>query len=106
MYTQCRGDSEITIDFVVANDKVRELLKDTRVMCGFECKTDNYFLVLKIKLGQEWRRKRTRKMKQNRIKIENLQKLELQMDFQDRIYERIDRTTWDALICNKDIESA
>lgn len=63
------------------------------VMQGSKCRIYHCLLDSKMYLiGQGWKRKKTKKTKQNRIKIENLQKPEVRMEFRNKINTDLDST--------------
>lgn len=53
LYTWKMGESRTIIDFMIYNEKLNSLVKNTRIMRGAECGMDHYLVVSKVELGRK-----------------------------------------------------
>ncbi|KAF1010546.1 MAG: hypothetical protein GAK29_05048 [Acinetobacter bereziniae] len=108
MYTWHRGDSKSLIDFVVYDERLRKLVKDTRAMRGSECGSDHYLVVSKVALGRKWKYEKKSEVKLTRVKVERLQEKEVQAKYEVKVNEefRASLKEWKELIRCKDVDGA
>src|SRR5215468_1792809 len=108
MYTWQRGEYKSMIDLIVYDERLRELVTDTRVIRGSECGTDHFLVVSKVCLGRKWVHRKKRVNKHTRVKVERLQETGTREEYKQRLQERMnaEEDRWKNDIESRNIESA
>lgn len=95
MYTWERGGHRTMIDYLILDERLRELLDDTKVLEDADCGTDHFLVISHIRLGQGWVN-RPKLTKPTRIKVETLQDSDIRIAYAEQLGPllREEETDW------------